>query len=288
MLTVRGAENPMTLEAIIDNKAAIPEGLVDHYKEVDGKFVLQANGMKSQDDFDNYAEALKKRLTDAGADFARKQGSGLSRDDVLEVVEGALKKFGKPPAGGKPNGDGAGNGDTEVAERLHDLERNVASLTDDNKKLKDERDAALGTSRSTTIQNALTQAATKAGASPDGVGNLVQLVENKFEVSQAGDVVTKLEAGKGVTPNQGPEDYFASLAREKTFRMFWPKSVGAGADGGEGGGPPAGGDLGKGNPFAKAGWNVTNQSKLYVSNKPEAERLMKAAGVTLGATTPVR
>ena len=97
----------MTLEAVYSDKAKIPEGLAAHYKEIDGKFVLQANGMKTQGDFDNYADALKKRFADAGADFAKKGASGLSRDDVVEVVNAALEKF-APPGGpvGKPNGKG--------------------------------------------------------------------------------------------------------------------------------------------------------------------------------------
>ena len=116
----------------------------------------------------------------------------------------------------------------------------------------------------------------------------MSLVENNFEVAQDGTVITKLEAGNGVTPNQKPDDYFATVARDKAFRMFWPASKGTGADGDGAGGPGAGGELGKGNPFAKAGWNLTAQGKLYVSNKAEAERLMSAAGVELGATVPVR
>jgi len=280
----------MTLEAVIQDKAKIPEALVDHYVETDGVFVLDVDGMKTQKDFDDYASALKKRLTDAGADFAKKQGAGLSRDDVLEVVEGALKKFAGP--GAKPGkGNGADGGDGEggdVSARLHDLERNLAAVTKELTTAKKERDDALGKSKNTTIRNELTQAANAAGATPEGVTNLVTLVEPNFEVTQDGSVVTKLEAGPGVSPNQKPEDYFAAVARDKAFRMFWPKSVGAGADGEGAGGPGAGGDLGKGNPFSKAGWNMTAQSKLYAGNKPEAERLMKAAGVELGAVAPVR
>jgi hypothetical protein len=279
----------MTLEATIQDKAKIPEGLAAHYVETDGVFHLDVTGMKTQKDFDDYAEALKKRLTDAGADFARKQGSGLSRDDVVEVVEGALKKF----AGGvKPKGNGTDGGDDgepgDVSARLHDVERNLAAITKELTTTKKERDEALGKSRDTTIRTKLTQAANAAGATPEGVTNLVSLIETNFEVAQDGSVVTKLEAGPGVSPNQKPEDYLAAVAREKAFRMFWPKSVGAGADGDGAGGPGAGGDLSKSNPWTKAGWNMTTQSKLFVNNKTEAERLMKVAGVELGAIAPVR
>ena len=279
----------MTLQAVIKDKATIPEGMADHYVETDGVFVLAVEGMKTQKDFDDYAAALKKRLTDAGADFARKQGAGLTREDVVDVVEGAMKKFAGP--GVKPgdgNGADGGKPDGEVGVRLHDLERNLAAVQKELKTTKAERDDALGKSRDTTIRNQLTQAANAAGATPEGVTNLVSLVENNFEVAQDGTVITKLEAGNGVSPNQKPEDFFANVAREKAFRMFWPASKGTGADGDGAGGPGAGGDLGKGNPWTKAGWNMTNQGKLYTANKGEAERLMKAAGVELGATVAVR
>jgi len=279
----------MTLEAVLSDATKIPEGLKEHYIEADGVFLLDVPGMKTQADFDNYAAALKKRFTDAGADFAKKQGAGLSRDDVLEVVETALKKFAPGATPGKGNGTGNGSGDgDDVSARLHDLERNLAAVNKELTQAKKERDDALGRSKNTTIRNELAQAASSAGATPDGVKNLVTLVEENFEVAQDGSVVTKLEAGDGVNPNQKPEDFFAAIARDKAFRMFWPKSVGAGADGDGAGGPGAGGDLSKGNPWTKAGWNMTTQSKLYTQDKAEAERLMKAAGVELGAVAPVR
>lgn len=280
----------MTLEAVLQSKDQIPAALADHYVEIDGKFVLDVPGMKTQADFDNYAEALKKRFTDSATDFARKQGASLSRDDVLEVVTTALQKFapngGTPPGKGNTGG-GAGVGqDPELSARLHDLERNVASLKEQNDTLVKERDQAVTSSRDTTIRNSLTEAAASAGVEPAGVPNLVSLVQSNFEIAQDGSVVTKLNGGKGVSPNQKPADYFANLARDKAFRMFWPASVGAGADGE---GPSGrGSDTGKNNPWTKAGWNLTEQGKLFKSNRAEAERLMTAAGVKLGATAPVR
>ena len=278
----------MTLEAVLQEKSLIPAGLEAHYVERDGKFVLDVPGIKTQADFDNYAEALKKRFADGAADLEKRQGGSMSRDDILAAVGEAMKKF--TPGGGKPNGQGANDDQAggEVAQRLHDLERNVASLTETNLTLEKERDTALGNSRDTTIRNALTQAAATAGASAAGVPNLVSLTESDFEVAQDGSVVTKLDAGQGVSPNVKPADYFATKSRDQAFRMFWPASKGAGAGGGDGPGAGTGGDLGKGNPWTKAGWNMTAQGKLYTSNKQEAERLMGVAGVKLGATGFVR
>ncbi len=280
----------MSLKAVISEKGEIPKGLESYYTETDGKFLLDVDGMKTQEDFDNYAEALKKRFTDAGTDFARRNGAPLSRDDVIEVVENALKKFGESGSTGpgKSNGKSSDDQNGDVTARLHDLERDVASLTETNTKLQGERDAALKDSRGTTIRNELSTAAQKAKASPEGIGNLVTLVEHNFEVAQDGSVVTKLDAKGGVSPNQKPDDFFSQAARDAQYRMFWPASKGAGAGNDPPGGPGGGTDLTANNPWSKAGWNLTNQGKIFMADKPEAERLMQAAGVKLGAVAAVR
>lgn len=272
----------MTLQAVFSDKADIPAGLEGHYKEDGGKYVLVVEGMKTQADFDNYADALKKRFADAGTDFAKKNNAGLSRDDVLEVVETAFKKFNP---GEKSGGNGGGQLSEGDAQRLHDLERNVASLTEQNQQLISERDTATAKSKDTTIRNALTEAATAAGVVPEGIPNLVNLTKHNFEIAESGEVVTKLEAGDGVSPNAKPGDFFSNIANNKQYRMFWPSSKGAGADSGDGSGS---GDLSGDNPWSKKGWNMTKQTKLYRSNPAEATRLAKVAGVEIGAAAPVR
>ena len=276
----------MPLPAIIDEKSAIPAGLESFYIETDGKFILQVDGMKHQSDFDNYAEALKKRFTDAAADFSKNKGTDISRDEVMAAIKAQFEKFAKPDPKAKPNGEGGDDGNGgDVLIRLHDLERNVASSAETITKLTEERDAALGISRSTTIKNALNSAAQKAGATPEGIDNLVTLVEPNFELTQDGLIVTKLDS-KQTSPNTSPDDFFSTAARDKQYRMFWPPSKGAGADGGDGGG--GGGDLGADNPWTIKGWNLTKQSAAYRKDAIEADRLAKAAGVTLGATVGIR
>ena len=184
--------------------------------------------MKSQTDFDNYAEALKKRFTDAAADFSKSNNAGLSRDDVKAEIKELLQQFQAPDPNAKPNGKGGEPGG-DVSARLHDLERNAESQKEVITKLTEERDEALGASRTTTIKNALNSAAQKAGATPEGISNLVTLVETNFELTQDGQVVTKLDS-KNTSPNTSPDDFFSAAAREKQYRMFWPASKGAGAD----------------------------------------------------------
>lgn len=273
----------MTLQAIVESPEKIPETLRDYYREVDGRFVLDVDGMKTQEDFDRYAEAIKKRYADNAADLARKQGAAISRDEIMGLIEDGMKKFAPAVTAGKSE---AGATDPNLAAQIHDLERNLASVTKALEEAKRERDQAVGTSRETTIRNSLTQAASAAGVRPEGVSNLVNLVAHNFEIAQDGSVVTKLEADQNVSPNQKPSDFFQALGRQAEFRMFWPASKGAGADAGEGSG--GSGDLGSGNPWTKAGWNVTAQGKLFTQNKDEALRLMKAAGFKPGMTKPAK
>ncbi len=275
----------MPLAAIIEDKTAIPAGLESFYKEADGKFVLQVEGMKSQKDFDNYAEALKKRFTDAAADFSKNNNADISHDQVAAMIKEQFEKFQAPKPGAKPNGDGGEPGG-DVSARLHDLERNAAKSEETINKLTEERDAALGASRSTTIKNALNSAAQKAGATPEGINNLVTLIEPSFEITQDGQVVTKLDS-KNTSPNTSPDDFFSAAAREKQYRMFWPASKGAGADN-DGDGQGNAGDLGGDNPWTIKGWNLTKQGHIFKKDSVEAERLAKAAGVKLGAVAGIR
>lgn len=273
------------LQLVYSDKAEIPKNAVDFYVERDGKFHLDAQGIKTQDDFDKYAEALKKRFADEVADVQKKTGNGLSRDEIMGWIKEAASEMSKVGTKGGDKGDGDGGADSKVLAKLHDMERDIAALTETNKKLQTERDEATNQSRQTTIRNELSTAAQKAGATPEGIGNLVTLVESNFEVAQDGSVVTKLDAG--VSPNQKPDDYFATVARDPSYRMFWGKSVGSGADG-SGGEGPGGNSIGKDNPWTKAGWNLTKQGQIYKADTAEAARLMDAAGVKLGATQPVR
>lgn len=272
----------MPLQAIIEDSSKIPDPLKDFYREVDGRFILDVDGMKTQADFDRYADAIKKRYADNAADLARKQGAELSREDILELIEDGISKMAPAVKSGAKRGDGA---DPDVSQRIHDLERNLAAMSKELESTKAERDSAIGQSRETKIKNALTEAATAAGVEADGISNLVTLTAHNFEISQDGTVVTKLEADAGVSPNQSPSEFFQALGRQKSYRMFWPKSQGVGADTGGG---SAGGDLGSGNPWTKSGWNVTAQGKLFKSNPEEARRLMKAASFTPGMTKPAK
>ena len=273
----------MELAESYDTLTAVPAEHAALYIEKDGKAVLQLAGIKTQADFDNYATALRARLADAAGDLKAVKNQGMSRDEITALIKDVATAV-RAPNGDDRNG-GKGGDDGQLADRVHELERELASTQEQLTTAQTEGENAKKTATSTTIRNALATAAAKAGVRPAAVPGFVQLVEANFELASSGQVVTKLEGVTvpGVTPNTAPEPFMAAIQRASDFSHFWPDSKGSGASGGGGGG---GGKGGADNPFTNEGWNMTLQGNLIRSDRPEAERLAKAAGTSIGGGKP--
>ena len=275
----------MELAESYESLDQVPAEAAALYVEQNGKAVLNLNGIKTQADFDNYATALKARLADAAGDLKAVKNQGMSRDEITALIKEVATTM-KPP--GRDDGKGGGNGadDPALAMRVHDLERELAETKEKLTTAETIGAKAKQTATTTTIRNALAGAATKAGVLPTAVDGLVQLIAENFELASNGSVVTKLEGQtvQGVTPNTGPEPFMVAIQRASDFSHFWPASKGGGAGGGGGGG--GGGSAGADNPFTRDGWNMTAQGQMIRSDRPEAERLAKAAGTRIGGGMP--
>lgn len=275
----------MALKAKYKKKDDIPQALREHYKEQNGEWVLDAEGVKSQEDFDNYAEALKKRLADATEKLELLQKSGLSRDDVLSAIRDAAGELGSGGAGGGSGGGGGGGADTgdlaQLRSTVHDLERKLAAATTKLEAVTAERDKAVGASREQAITSELTSAASAAGVRPEALQNVVRLAVNDFELDSEGKVVAKLNV-PGINPNTPPADYFNARKGDPSFKYFWPDSQGGGSHSTDG---PAG-TPNKDNPWSREGWNVTKQMEAVRADRATAEQLASAAGSKVGATQP--
>lgn len=275
----------MELADSYDSISLVPAEHMSLYVEKDGKAVLQLTGLKTQGDFDRFATALKARLADQTADLKAAQDAGLSRDDIVALI----KEVATPPGAGdgRDNGAGSGNGDDSAA--VHELRRQLAEVQEQLATSNTDREAAQATATATTIKNALTGAAAKAGVRPEAVDSLVALVSPNFEVAADGTVVIKLEGNKlaGVTPNAKPDEVLATVKRAPDYSYFWPESTGGGgSSNGAGGGGGGGGGGNSDNPWSKDGWNMTKQGQQVTANRAEAETLAKAAGSTIGAVKP--
>ena len=274
-------ENPLELADSYDSLTDVPADHLALYVERDGKAVLDVSQVKSQDDFDRYGKALKARLDDAKR---KNQGgpSGVTRDEVEEIFTSAAAKL---LNGKRDPGKGGGNGDdSELATRVHDLERELSATKEKLDKANTDRESAQSQATTTTIKNALTGAAVKSGVRSEAVDSLVSLVEKSFEISGEGGVVTKIEGGtvEGVTPNTKPGDFFTAIKRADNYSYFWPASKGGGSqpgDRGKGGGDDK-------NPWSAKGWNMTRQGELVRENRANAEDLAKQAGSHIGAVKP--
>lgn len=270
------ADSYETLDKVPAEHAAL-------YIEKDGKAVLSLDGLKTQTDFDNFSTALRARLADAAGDLKAVKQVGMTREEITGLIKETATALSQANGDGRKP-DSKGGDDSALEARVHDLERELASTTEALAAAKAAGEASKKTAEETTIKNALTGAATKAGVRPNAIDGLVQLTLPNFELSSDGAVVTKLEGTTvpGVTPNTAPEPFMVAIQRSSDFSHFWPDSKGAGADGGGGGGGGATSD----NPWSKDGWNMTKQSALVKNDRPEAERLAKAAGSFIGATAP--
>jgi len=261
----------------------VPADLAALYFEKDGKAVLRLAGLKTEADFTNYQTALKARLADAAGDLKAVKQTGMTREEITAAITDAVTKLAPGNGDGRKPGDKPGD-DTALAARVHDLERELAATAEKLKTAETVGSEAKKTAITTTIKNALSVAATKAGVRPAAVDQMVQLIAQNFEMAADGKVVTKLEGVTvpGVTPNTVPEGFMAAIKRSADWAHFWPDSQGSGAGPGGTGGGGGGAD----NPFSHDGWNMTKQGALTRSDRPEAERLAKVAGTSIGGPRP--
>lgn len=270
------------LKRIIEKLDEVPEALRDHYVEKDGKWHLQVEGMKTQEDIDRQQAALQAERT---AHKTTKDALKAS-NDKLEVwgelepddVTAKLEKL--------TTLEGAGN--NPKAEEIRSMAETLATArikTETTKlqrsldKMTEERDAAVneGTGLKTqivqrTVDDAIRGAATGAKVIPEAVPDLTILARNEFKLVD-GKVVT--EDGRDAV--QWLED------RKKTAPYLWPQAKGAGAQGGsENNGGLQAGD----NPFSYAGWNVTKQGQAVTADRSKAAKLAEQAGTTIGGPKP--
>jgi hypothetical protein len=265
-----------------DNITDVPPEHAALYTEKDGKAVLSLDGIKTQDDFNRYGEALKKRYAEQAAKGAADAANlDLDNKDIKRVVAEAMKEMqiGTPAPDDKKKG---GVGDDPA---VHELRRELASVKSQLEEAQQKEQQASATAQATQIKTSLQGEAAKSGIRPEAIDALVSLISDSFELAADGTVVVKLEGNRlaGVTPNSSPGDVLSILKRDANYGYFWPESKGAGGGSGGGGG---GGGASADNPWSKAGWNLTKQGAAVKADRAEAERLAKQAGSFIGASKP--
>lgn len=256
----------MALAGIVDTLDSVSESVREYYEPTeDGRFALAVDGMQPDSAVTAVKDALNKRLRDQTEKLKLLSG-GLSRDEVLEAIRDAAK--------GMHSGDGDGGRGT-------DAEREIAALKAAKEQAEAEAAMAIAQRQESTIGFAVTSAVAAAGVLPQSAEIVGRAIGDVFEVAGDGTVRSKVdcEFGADLTPAEVAE----KMRTDVRFAPFWPASKSGGSSSG---GDGAGGD--GNNPFLKANWNLSAQAALVREDMSKAQRMASAAGVTIGATKPVR
>lgn len=256
----------MALKTIVERLDDVPAALHAEYKEQDGKFILDIDGIDNHPSVVNLKTAHERTKADRtkfSADLAaaRARLEGLPEDFTAEEYE-RLKSLaeGKEPP----------KTDEQVARVREQLERKHTGELGK----KDERIALLEAQiRRTTIDDGLMRALVEANVSKEYLAAAKALLKDKG--------VVKLVEDEGqfqavVETDMGPmalSKFVNDWTGSDEGKVFVAKPTGGDAKGGNG-------RSGEANPWAKDTRNMTEQGRILKTDKVKAERMMRAAGLS--------
>lgn len=242
-------------------KEDIPKGAEEFYKEVNGQWVLQADGVSNET-----AEGYRSSMNAARAD--------------ADKLKGVLKGFGKhtPESIAKLEEQAAGSGTNEDVEaranaivevRTKNLQRDITAANQRADKAEGELAKVNGEFTKQQIETAaINAAASMPQVAESAMVDVRMHAAADLELNEQGKVVTRetCELGAGLSVKDWLEKKLEKLPHWET------PSVGGGSQGGPRKRPTIK------NPWNKDTWNVTEQHKLMQSDFAKAEQLAKAEG----------
>lgn len=260
----------MALKTILDALDDVPDALKTEYKEIDGKFVLDLDGIDAHPSVVNLKtaherqkQATRTAQTDLAAAKARLEGLPDDFDaDAYEALKATAE--GKAPA----------KTDEQVAQVRAQLEKkHNAELAK-----KDERISTLeGAVSRATIDDGLSKALDEAGIDPAFKPGAMALLKSKGAVKlveEDGQFKATVETDMGPMPLAG---YVKDWSGSDEGKIYVKK--------------PTGGDAGGGNgqKFADNPWdssngkkpNLTKQQQLISESPAKARQMAQAAGATV-------
>lgn len=249
----------------------------DLYTEKDGEYVLDVEGVKTQEDIDRLQESLRKERNDHKETKEKYRSlDGLDVEDVIAKLDEYDEL--------KAKADNSGNDDEKVEKlvearmrsKLAPLERELQQAKAKNGELEGEVNQYKGKEKERTIHDHIRKAAATAKVRDTAIEDALVYGERVFDVDESGRVVTK--DGVGVTPGLTPDVWLSEIKNQRPH--WWPESKGAGANGGNGSG-------GGSNPWSKENWNMTEQGRFLTEHGQEkAEQMAQSAGTSLGGRKP--
>lgn len=133
------------------------------------------------------------------------------------------------------------------------------------------------------IDQQVARIAVEVGAHPTALDDISTRVRSRFRLGDDGQPVAVDASGNRIFGDDGKPLGVEGAVRQLTAQaphLFRSSSGGGAAHTSTGGGRFTTGQL---NPFKKESLNLTDQSRLIKTNRPEAERLAAEAGVSLPA-----
>lgn len=275
----------MPLKAVLASIDEVEEKYRDLYTQRGDKWEFTGvEGLKTQADVDRQLAAnqkVRQDLTKANADLKIANDKLAVWEDLdPEDVKAKLEKLQTFEAGGNvpellKNFDATVNSrvaqvvdakvKAETSKLTRQLEETKTKLTEATQLAQNYE--AKDTQR--TIQDAVRAAATQAKVLPEAVGDLLIVASQELKL-----VDGKVQTEDGRDPSMVIDEY------KQKRPYFWPKSVGAG---GQGGNEGLGLANGQDNPFSRKGWNMTKASQILRENPQQAQKLAEAAGVPKNA-----
>lgn len=268
----------MAFKMELDSLDGLPEEVAKEYVEKDGKFVIQVEGMKTQEDVNRVQTSLNAERTAHNA--LKDKIKTTFGDEKFEDIRATLDKVPELEAAAAGNLD-----ETKIATivegrlkaKTAPLERELGNVKAENTTLKEQVKQYEGKEKGRTIADQIRTEAQKAKMLDGAIEDAVFLGSSVMELQDDGVAVVK--ASTSFTEGLSAKDFVAQLQEKKPH--WWGGSQGGGAGGNRGNGPSA-----SNNPFSHEHWNLTEQGKLVQSDRSRAETLAKAAGTTIGGKRP--
>lgn len=268
----------MAFKMELDSLDGLPEEVAKEYVEKDGKFVIQVEGMKTQEDVNRVQNALNAERTAHTA--LKEKVKTTFGDEKFETIREKLDKLPELEAAAAGNLD-----ETKIATivegrlkaKTAPLERELNNVKSENVALKEQVQTFTTKEKGRTIADQIRTEAQKAKMLDGAIEDAVFLASSVMELQDDGVAVVK--AATGFTEGLSAKDFVAQLQEKKPH--WWGPTQGGGAGGNRGGGPSA-----SNNPFSHEHWNLTKQGELIKSDRSRAETLAKAAGTEIGGRRP--
>lgn len=253
----------MPLPYKLKSKDEVPAGLLNHYVERDGVFVLDVVGVTDK----AQADELKKSNTDLLQQLTEHQQrfEGINPDEVRKLSEDKRKLEEQQLL---KSGEVERVVESRLKQQTLTWEKQLGAITS-------ERDALNARLVSIQIDQAVVSEATKRGLRATALPDITARARTTFRLVNG---VPQAFESDGQTVRTG-KDGFTPLSLAEWIDLqvseaphLFESNVGSGA--------PGSGSVGTGprqNPFRKETWNLTEQMRLLKSEPALAARLQAAA-----------